>query len=117
MSISITLLDQNFNVNDLDKVVFKPCSLSLPATAAWGDKNMVLIFFFILQISIFVFLKFLNLLFSKFLILCFCSEWNCMSNLGVPGDEVLRPFPETPQPILFLAPGYRSGQSGQPRDL
>ena len=71
MSISITLLDQNFNVNDLDKVVFKPCSLSLPATAAWGDKNMVLIFFFILQISIFVFLKFLNLLFSKFLILCF----------------------------------------------
>ena len=33
MSASIILLDQNFNANHVDKMVFEPCDLFSPAAA------------------------------------------------------------------------------------
>ena len=36
MSTSIILLDQNFNANDVDIMVFEPSVLFLPA-AVWGE--------------------------------------------------------------------------------
>ena len=35
MSTSIILLDQNFNANDVDIMVFEPCVL-FPSAAVWG---------------------------------------------------------------------------------